>query len=154
MVFGFGEGNINIFLNKTTFTFGETIEGKLQLTLKKEKSARMLRASIVAEKQTTQYRTPMGNAASRGSNTIVLFKTDAILDGEKVYAPPGGEYPFKLQVPTQGALPPEIQGTLGTALKALQFLGGQTSQVKWFVEAVLDIPNGIDVRKRVQISIQ
>ncbi len=47
-----------------------------------------------------------------------------------------------------------MQGTLGPALKAMQFLGGQISQVKWFLEGVLDIPGGKDINKRIQISIQ
>ncbi|MDP2974543.1 MAG: hypothetical protein Q8N60_05825 [Candidatus Diapherotrites archaeon] len=153
MVFGFGEGSVTLQLNKTNFAFGETIAGKLSLQLKKNKQARQLRVSIVAERKTTQYGRS-GSGRSSGSGTTILFKTDVILDGERLYSPPGSDYDFKIQVPMQSAMPQEIQGTLGTALKAMQFLGGQMSQVKWFVEGVLDIPGGKDINKRIQISIQ
>lgn len=153
MVFGFGEGSVALQLNKTNFAFGETITGKLSLQLKKDKQARQLRVSIVAERQTTQYGRSSSGGSS-GSGKTILFKTDAILGGERLYSPPGSDYEFKIQVPAQNALPAEIQGTLGTALKAIQLLGGQMSQVKWFVEGVLDVPGGKDINKRVQISVQ
>ncbi len=90
MVFGFGEGSIALQLNKTNFAFGETIAGKLSLQLKKYKQARQLRVSIVAERQTTQYRTVSGGM-NKSSGKTILFKTDVILDGEKTYSPPGGD---------------------------------------------------------------
>lgn len=154
MVFGFGEGSIALQLNKTNFAFGETAEGMLSLKLKKEKQARQLVVSVISEKQVTQYRKGSSFNMSTSNNTSILFKTDIILDGEKAYAPPGGEYQFKIQIPQQTALPPEIGGTLGTALKAVQFLGGQASQTKWFVVGTLDIPKGVDINKKIQISVQ
>lgn len=154
MVFGLFEGGIELRLNKTNFAFGETAEGTLSLKLKKEKQARHLVVSVIAEKQETQYRKGTSFTMSSSNNTCILFKTDAILDGEKTYMPPGGEYQFKIQIPAQAALPQELGGTLGTALKAMQFLGGKTSQIKWFIAGTLDIPKGIDISKKVQISVQ
>jgi len=154
MVLGFGEGGINLQLNKTNFAFGETAEGTLSLKLKKEKKARQLRVSVTAERQMTQYGTSSGGGIQRSSEKNVLFKTDVILDGEKTYSPPGKDYQFKIQVPLKTALPPEVGGKLGTAIKAVQVLGGQMSQVKWFMLGTLDVPGGRDINKKVQISVQ
>ncbi len=154
MVFGFFEGGITLTLNKTNFAFGETAEGKLSLKLKKDKNARELRVRITAVKKTTQYGTNARGGASRSDQEQVLFQNAVTVDGEKLYSPPGADYDFKIQVPQKSALPPELGGNLGTALKAVQFLGGRSSQIKWYIEATLDIPGGRDIGKKVQISVQ
>ena len=154
MVFGFGEGSISLQLNKTNFAFGETVEGTLSLKLKKPKQARQLRVSIVAEKQITQYGRTSRGGISRDSAQNILFSTDVILDGEKLYSPPGKDYPFKIQVPQKSVIPTAPEGNLGTALKAVQFLSGQMSQIKWYIVGTLDIPKAIDIKKAVQISVQ
>jgi len=149
MVFGLWEGSIALSLNKTNFAFGETIEGSLSLKLSKEKKARRLVVSIICERQTTTFDT-------RGSHTStqVVFSSDKVLDGEKTYSPPGSEYKFSIQVPQGNAVPPVLEGKLGTALKAVQALAGGSSTNKWFLKAKLDIPMGIDVSRKVQISVQ
>ncbi|MDP6670635.1 MAG: hypothetical protein QGI60_02360 [archaeon] len=154
MVFGFFEGGITLTLNKTNFAFGETAEGKLALKLKKDKNARELRVRIMAVKKVTQYGTNSRGGMSRSNQDQVLFQNAVTIDGQKLYSPPGVDYDFKIQIPQQSALPQEIGGNLGTALKAVQFLGGRSSQVKWFIEATLDIPGGVDISKKVQISVQ
>jgi hypothetical protein len=154
MVFGFFEGGITLTLNKTNFAFGETAKGKLLLKLKKDKNARELRVRIMAVRKTTQYGTNSRGGTSRNNQTQVLFQNAVIIDGQKLYSPPGVDYDFKIQIPQKSTLPQEIGGNLGTALKAIQFLGGRSSQVKWFIEATLDIPGGVDINKKIQISVQ
>ena len=160
MVFGFGEGSIEILLNKTNATFGETLPGKLNLKLKKEKQARQLRVKIVAERTVNQYGGNRSGSRSPKSSRDIAYSTEVILDGEKTYSPPGGEYEFQVQIPAKNALPtdaaPELGGSLGTALKAAQMLGGigRSVQIKWFIEASLDIPGGRDISKKIQISVQ
>ena len=174
MVLGFGEGSITLQLNKTNFSFGETIEGILLLKLKKAKQARQLVVSIVAEQVVTQYgggalgpqvsqrrhgistRSSIGGV-SKASESQVLFSTDVIVDGEKLYSPPGQDYNFKIQVPAKNALPAQAEvpeGMLGTALKATQFMSGKTQQVKWHIIAKLDVPKARDISKKMQISVQ
>jgi len=160
MVFGFGEGSIELLLDKTNLAFGESLHGKLNLKLKKEKNARQLRVRILAEKTSTSYSGAFGG--SRGSSTQkqTVFSTDVILDGEKTYVPPGKEYEFKIQVPAKSVMPSgdmtALEGGVGTAVKAAQMLGGfgRSSQIKWFVEGTLDIPGGRDIGKRIQVSVQ
>ncbi|MFH1751548.1 MAG: hypothetical protein ABH821_01255 [archaeon] len=154
MVLGFFEGSIELSLPKSNLAFGETIEGNLKLKLKKEKQARQLKVSIIAEKQVRQYSGVIGTGKSSGSRNEKLFTVDVILDSEKTF--PSGEknYSFKLQVPFENSIPKDATGTLGTAVKGLQMLSGQTSQIKWFVEGVLDVPKGKDISKRIQVSVQ
>jgi len=162
MVFGFGEGSIELMLDKTLMNFGEQVHGKLKLKLKKEKKAKQLRVRVLAERTQTQYGGRVSSSGRKSNNTQrdVVFSTDIIVDGEKTYVPPGQDYDVKIQIPAKTALPsdttPELGGGLGTAIKAAQMLGGvgRSTQIKWFVEATLDIPGGRDIGKKVQITVQ
>lgn len=155
MVFGFFEGNIDLKIDKTNYRFGETIQGKLNLKLKKQKDARQLRVRLEAVRIQRTY------GKQNRTNKTVLFSTDTIVDTEKTYLPPGQEYDFQIQVPQKTALPPElggvlgtVEGTIGTAVKTMQFLSGTNIQTKWHLTATLDIPKGIDINKSIQISVQ
>ena len=148
MVFGFFEGSIDLKIDRTNYRFGENIQGKLNLKLKKQKDARQLRVRLEAVKIQRTY------GKQSKTNRIVLFSTDTIIDNEKTYLPPGQEYNFQVQIPQRTALPPELEGTLGTAVKTLQLLSGSNTQIKWYITATLDIPKGVDINKSVQISVQ
>jgi len=50
MVFGIGEGNIEIVLPKMNYTYGEKINGKVVLTLNQPKNAKGLRIELRAER--------------------------------------------------------------------------------------------------------
>ena len=155
MVFGFGEGSITLTLDKTNLAFGETVHGKLSLKLKKEKQARQLRVRLEAVQTQRRYGPVLVGPQQRSSSrTDVLFSTDTIVDGEKLYTPPGKDYEFKIQVPAKSALPAQPQGGLATAMKTMQFLSGIQSQLRWYVTASLDIPGGKDISKRIQVSVQ
>jgi hypothetical protein len=149
MVFGLFEGSIELQLDKTNLAFGETVHGKLNLKLKKEKQARQLRVRLEA----IQTQRTMSSKGSRTQETVI-YSTEAILDGEKTYMPPGQEYEFSIQAPARTALPAQIEGGIGTAIKAVQMLSGMQSYTKWYINASLDIPGGMDINKRVQISVQ
>ncbi len=155
MVFGFGEGSIDLMLDKTNFSYGETISGKLNLKLKKEKQARNLRVRLQAElRQSSGGPALISTGQKRSAEKNTLYQTETILDGEKLYAPPGKEYQFKIQVPAKNAMPPMPQGNLGKALGAVGMLAGVHTSLKWHVIASLDIPGGRDVSKKIQVSVQ
>jgi hypothetical protein len=155
-LFGFGKGKIEIQLDKYNFKPGETIKGKLVLKLKKPVNAKQLRVAFVGEMSRTQSRIGIGAANnpvySRRSEKEYIYKFEMPLDGEKEYT--GGEYSFEILIPSnildQGKLP---DGTIGTALKAVQFLSGVSSRVNWYVKASLDVPKGLDVKGKAQINI-
>lgn len=151
MVFGFFEGSVSIVLNKMNFAFGEDIEGSVSLKLKNEKKARQMAVLILAEREYKTYRN-----GSYSSETRTLFTNSWQLDGEKAYLPPGADYQFKIQLPQKSVLPqePQFSGALGTVVDVVKAVSGGPSPIKWFVIAKLDIPGGIDISKRAQISVQ
>jgi len=166
MVFGFGEGSIDIAIPKTTYSFGETIEGKLALKLKKEKKARQLKITVFAEREVVRTRTDCsrknsfgGSATYQETETETIFSCDFVIDGEKTYAPPGAEYQFKAQLPGKDVMPqaPEqIQGSglMNTLMNAsIAMSAASQKPAKWYLKATLDAP-GIDINKTVQISVQ
>ena len=152
MVFGLFEGSIDLILPKTNFAFGETIEGTLKLKIGKEKMARQLRVRISCLKITT---TRSAGRSGSSTRTDILYPADTVLDGEKTYMPPGGEYPFKAQLPQSTVLPqqPKLEGGLGTAVTALQMLSGGSSRIEWYVEGTLDVPKAFDIGKKIRIFV-
>ncbi len=167
MVFGFGEGSIDLMLDKTNFTFGETMHGFVNLRLKKTKQAKQLKVMVTAVRYISRYgggtiRIGSAGGRSSGSSTEAeyVFSTEKILDGEKEYAPPGTRYEFQIQLPPRSALPsestqPEIGGKLGAVIGVAQrFSSVKTSiQTTWYVEAKLDIPGGRDITKEIQVTV-
>ncbi len=47
-----------------------------------------------------------------------------------------------------------LEGSVGTAVQALQFLSGSASRTEWFVQARIDIEKEFDVNKKVQVNIE
>jgi hypothetical protein len=141
MVFGFGEGKMEIRVSKTAFAPGETISGTVLLQLSKPKKARGVRVEFFGERT-------VGYGKNRRTERVYQFKLD--LDGEKEF---DGykEYPFEIRIPSDiGTKVPN--DTLGTVLNAAQFLGG-VSPTRWFLSASLDVPMGMDISKRIQLNI-
>jgi len=150
-LFGFGREKLK-YSWKSNFKPGETIKGRLNLKLKKPIQARQLRVSFYGIQSSTQTGIGLAPAnTQRGSSENYVYKFDMPLDGEKEYLK--GEYNFEIAMPEdinkRGATP---GGALGTALQAAQLLSGTISRTQWYVEATLDIPKGIDVKKRVQVN--
>ncbi len=146
-LFNFGIGGIELKLEGYEFAPGETIRGHASLKLKKPIKARKLRIALFGMQETRQLRAGSGRSYSQDC----IFNFEKPLDGEKEYL--AGEYDFELKIPANVLEGPHGSGPLGTLAKTAQFLGGQISNVKWFVEASLDIPMGLDVRKKIQINI-
>ncbi|HLC36816.1 MAG TPA: hypothetical protein VJK05_04395 [archaeon] len=145
-MFGLAPGKIEIQLNKTNFKSGETIKGKLKLDLNKPVDARELRIVFRGEQERTEY-----FQGRRQTRTQVIHEFKLSLGGQQTYS--SGEYEFEIQVPSIPA-PKAPEGILGTVMNAASFLGGPSMRVKWFLDSSLDIPGGIDVSKKVQVSVE
>ena len=145
MVFGFGEGKVDIILEKNNFKKGETIKGKVVLELNKPKKAKELRVKLYAEREI-----PKISKGRRTRSKEVMFSYPMKIDGEKEYT--SGEYEFEIMVPElpEGELP---GGTAGEVVKAVSFLAGTPSAPRWYLEASLDIPMSMDIKKKVQINV-
>ena len=141
MVFGIGEGKINLDLNTHDVTAGGKISGKLKLDLNSPKKAKELRIELIGE----QKRTVSGK-----TKKMVVYKSKQILGGEMEYS--SGEYDFELQAPQISEIEKGMEGAAGLALGAAKLLGA-IHPVEYSVVGTLDLPMSIDINKKVQIAI-
>ena len=145
MVFGIGEGKIEIFLDKGSFSYGESIRGRLALTLDKPKKARGLRIALVQQEYRYHHSSKGGTYSW---DTIYSFKAD--LDGEKEYQS-RSDYTFEMQIPNSqkpmGANSPD--GLLGAVVSVLS----RQRKIKWLLDASLDMP-GFDINKKIDIAVR
>jgi|GEM_PF-544149 len=167
-MFGLGKGKINVTVSKTYYTPGDIISGNVSLTLKKPVKAREVSISLIGEHKTTQTTPRVGGATGGGgmsmsttTRTVRVYDFKQQLDTEKEYSQ-GGEYHFEMKIPadTLGMRPqmPEQEGKLGQVLKVAQTAAAMTGaipfqRIKWYLLAKLDVPGGLDISKRVDITI-
>ena len=153
-MFGFGKGKIDIKPEKFNYQFGDTVRGKVVLDMKQSVEAKELR--IILKGESKESRTGVGfsggvkvSHSSGAAQTIFEFKLP--LDGQKTYSG-YSEYDFEIMIPAS-AKPQELEGAMGDVVKAMRMLGGQKSHIKWYLNASLDIPGGMDVSKKVNINV-
>jgi sporulation-control protein spo0M len=146
MVFGIGEGKIEVKLNKLIFLPGETITGTVWLKVNNPKKAKRVYVEFFGERLETRQ---SGARTNRVPMRVYTFSID--LDGEKEYA---GEkqYSFEIKIPENFAnqkIDPLTRGIL----QAIPFVGRLASNTQWYIKAALDLSFGIDISKRIQINI-
>ena len=151
MVFGFGKGKIEVFLEKYNFSPGETIKGRISLKLKKPTKAKALKVGLIGEKATTKYGRTSGKGMSTSRSKTYFYNFEMPLDGEKEYLE--GEYNFEIKIPANVLQTPSPGGAVGDIVKGIQLLSGKDVRVSWYIIAKLDIPSGFDVSKKVQVNI-
>ncbi len=172
-MFGFDKGKINIIIQKTNYAPGDTISGDVALTLKKPVKAKEMSISLIGEEVTTGGGGAVGWGAGRTSSSgagvmgggagstrierIYDFKQQ--LDSEKEYSE-GREYHFEMKIPADilGVGPQTPEGALGQVLKVAQTVATVTGatarkRLKWYLSAKVDIPGGLDISKKVDITI-
>lgn len=149
----FGKGKIDIVISKTNFAPGDKISGNVVLVLKKPVKAREASISLIGE-QTTTRGGIIGTEQSRNTQRIYDFKHR--LDGEKEY---NGEarYDFEIKLPadilSRQPQMPQASGALGQGLKIAQAITGMGVWSNWYLLAKLDVPGGMDINKKMQITI-
>ena len=144
-MFGLGKGKITLTLDKMNYAHGETINGKVNMTLKKSIPAKGVIATLFAETVQTKF---TGN----GVQKVKVFDFSIPIDWEHEYAPSPYNYEFQITIPNKEEIKAP-EGVLGGALKAAKFLSQGMQNTKWFVEVKLDIPKGFDVNKKMQINV-
>lgn len=145
-MFGFGQKQIEVVLDNLNFSQGDTIKGKVVLTLKKPTHGKALKVGLSGEKTVTQM-------SSRSTNRYIepVFNFEMPLDGEKDYSK--GEYNFEIKIPSD-LIKPKSESLDGDVVGALKFVAGRSeSSVRWYVKAKIDIPMRPDINNRVQINI-
>ena len=112
-------------------------------------AAKELSMSLIGEKTTTSGGGVIGGERKQEHEHVYNFKVS--LDGEKEYDKTI-EYPFEIKLPADilNVAGPQIGGVAGQALK---FVTGAGSSTRWRLQAKLDIPRGIDVKKDVDVAI-
>ncbi|MFH0955590.1 MAG: hypothetical protein V1777_05790 [Candidatus Micrarchaeota archaeon] len=144
MVFGIGEGKIDIKLAKFQFASGETIAGTVTLQVNNPKKARGVRIEFFGEQIT-------GYGKNRRLSRVYEFSLN--LDGEKEYFG-YKEYPFQITIPQNLFAPKtDTEGVMGTVLQAAQMLGAWPQPVQWYLAASLDLAVSFDISKKIQLNI-
>jgi hypothetical protein len=169
------KGKINIAIQKFNYAPADIISGNVALTLKKPVKAREVSISLIGEQLVTNTQgisrkgIMMGDGEMRegimrpmmrrrwGSEGITIgarsekstitervrvYNFKQQLDSEKEYS--GGQeyYFFEIKIPTDVlSMKPQMTGVI------------PSSPIKWYLSAKLDIPGGLDISKKVDITI-
>lgn len=152
-------GDLEVMLDKLQFSAGDTISGKVTLKLKKPTQANKLTVSVTGQKiYTTRKMNLASHIPDERMQIEKIFSFEQPLDVAKEYSE--GEYPFSIKLPmdvTQQQTLTQADGALGTVAKVMNTInsltGGTTVRTEWFVEAELDVPKAIDMRKKVIINV-
>jgi len=149
----FGKGKIDISVSKTNFAPGEKISGNVSLTLKKPVKGREASISLIGEQTTTRGGFTSGEQ-SKSTQRIYDFKHR--LDGEKEYDKEI-KYDFEIKLPedilSRQPQMPQVGGTLGKGLKIAQAITGMGVWSSWYLLAKLDVPGGMDISRKLQVTI-
>jgi hypothetical protein len=133
IVLGLFEGNVEIFLNGTTFQAGKAITGRCRLTLKEPMEARELRAEFYGE---------------QGKHHTRVFEVRRPLSGSRTYRS-GEEFEFSLLVPAQAFPKNTYTGLIG----GLVDFASKYLHPIWYVSVSLDMPNKVDIYKIVPVNL-
>lgn len=144
MVFGLGKKQIEVTLDRHSYSPGETITGKVILKLKKPTEAKQLRVELIGVGE-RRWGRPRGRCRSAS----IVYHHKIPLDGEKTYA--GGEYNFHINIPANIFQSPVMPSTkIGKAVEGLDALTGVSFHIgmyntHWHVRAVLERPRKLDI---------
>lgn len=153
MIFGIGEGKIDLILDTLNFSYNDTIKGKLKLDLPKPTKAKELRIELFAVKSVQESRRDPKTGQTRFKTTDrVIYNFKLSLGGEQEYSTK--EYDFEIKTPpppAQGTQP--VSGWVSDAVNVLSMLGA-VSPVKWYLNASLSKQMAFDISKKIQITVQ
>ncbi|MEK6941965.1 MAG: hypothetical protein AABW85_03855 [archaeon] len=168
MVFGFGEDKADLVLEKTSFSAGEIIRGRLVLNISKPKKGRSVRVVLFGQKTQTEWRYDFSSKHSKPHTAVTkIYEFEIELDKEKEYSG-NYAYDFEIAVPQSAdarkQFESKIENTLqqydntpvGGIFRAAAGIGKAAMhppRTDWFLEGKLDVPGGFDVSKKVQIQI-
>ena len=151
----FGKGKMRISLPRSHYLPGEIIAGDIQLELKKPVQARQVSVALIGEQRTSRSRDVTFGSGYRTSSTTEttrIYEFTQTLDGEREYSG-RGDYHFEMKIPAD-ILDPQPEGVLKTLQTVATLVGAiPYRRLKWYLEAKLDIPGGLDVSKHADITI-
>ena len=158
----FGKGKIHVALTRTGYAPGDTISGNVTLTLKKPVKAKEASISLIGEQTSTRVGGMIGSGnRSMSTERSRIYDFKQRLDGEKEYTQ-GSEYSFEIKIPadilTIRPQMPELGGVAGQGLKIAHAAAAMTGTIplqrtRWYLVAKLDIPGGLDIKQKADITI-
>jgi hypothetical protein len=168
------KGKIDIAIQKTDYAPGDVISGNVALILKKPVNAREVSISLVGTAWVTTYSgttTSSGVGIAPGAGITLgggksssswkerkrIYDFKQQLDSEKEYSE-AREYRFEIKIPADIPQMPKPEGGVRRGSKVAQAIAAVTSltrssPIKWYLSAKLDIPGGLDISKKVNITI-
>jgi hypothetical protein len=152
----FKKDQIDVKLEKYSYTPGETIKGSVELKLKRPLHAKKLMVGLIGLRIVHQGNIAVGpiRVGNQGQQTQVytIYQFEIPLDEEAVYY--HELYPFEIQIPSdilqsaQQNFNSTLTGlgkTLSEIARVMDELSMSGSRVEWSVEAKLHIPLKIDI---------
>ena len=151
MVFGFGEGKLEIVLERSSYAPGEKISGKIIIATNSDKNADSLKVrffgrmktvsisdSMVRDMHTDELKT----AKETHISIKEVYPAEVLLGSKQAYSK-GSQIPFEIQVPSN-------------ALDDRPGEGGNvyTQEPRWFVRAWLSLPLSKDIEGEKEIYVE
>jgi hypothetical protein len=139
----FRRGRLDITLQNTKYIRGDTISGTVTLTLRKPVKARGISISLIGEGKTrvttpTTGRSQIQAYATTVTCTMRFYNSEQQLDGEKEYGEGQEHYFFEIKIPAN----------------VLDYRSRIIGGVRWYLLAKMDIPYGLDITKKLRITIR
>jgi len=142
MVFGIGDGQIDLDFDKPAYQPGDTITGKARLKLGSPRKARCLRLEFFCEKTTYRTYFYQGNSGSADAVYERTIERRKDLAPERTYKN-GEEFKFELLVPAN-AVPPDWLDNIMGKFRPIR---------RWYIEVTLDLPAAFDISRKAQINL-
>lgn len=157
MVLGIGAGKMELRLPTQSYSYGDTVAGTLYLDTKKATKARKLIVKIECNQITKETYYQDGRRRTR-TRTKRMWDFTQELGGEGEYEDGEYEFAIKLPPPTSAAdfgVMGDVAEAVGTGIQVLNALSGRDhrSYLKWKIEGRLDMPWAIDIKKRLDLSV-
>jgi hypothetical protein len=119
----------------------------------------LLKKPILAEKLVvvfkgikTYSRPDSSSQSGWQTSQVTIHKSEVVLGAQKEYF--NEQYQFQINIPVNILQKsPLYEGAIGTAVNILQNLSGTSEETDWYVEASLDIPKSVDIKKCVSITL-
>jgi len=153
----FGPDKITVTLEKYDYKPGDVIKGNVGLNLKKPVQARKITVALIGIRiQRTTGMNARGRPTTQ-TQSYKIYNFEISLDAENEYF--NEMYPFEIKIPPDilqsGQRPAnqQTQGILANLAKLSEEMMNANSRVEWSVEANLDVPMKIDIRKSQKIVL-
>ncbi|VVB57330.1 Uncharacterised protein [uncultured archaeon] len=159
MVFGIGEGSVDIALESASYKTGDTVRGKAVLHLKSSKQANGLRLRFYAQRREQRW---VGATAKKPAHyephTVVLHTQEKVLAPKGSFPAGDSEYAFEVVVPNLNLPAPAAPSPLGGLGQVLGGLAGaippaQTYPIEWRLNVSLDLPMSLDIQKEIPVLL-